>query len=353
MHAVVIHRHGGPEVLEPAEIDKPEPGTGEALVRVAAVSVNAFLDVSNRAGKVPFARYTFPHVLGSEHAGTLLTYGPDTTGPIPPGTAVVVRNTVFCHHCDMCQTGRLEACRTLGIIGVTRPGAYAEYTTVPIDTLRALPAGCDPVQATAMATNGPLAHAQLRVAGLDDTRTVLIQGAGSAAGSMAAVLARALGKTVLGTVRGPARAATVDALALYDHIIDSTAPDATDHIRDHTNGTGVDVILDNLGVPALWDLDLQVLAPGGRIITSGAKFGGTIQIDIATLYTRSQHIIGLRSASAQDHDAFWQLVATHGLRPVIDSIHPLDDAAQAHRRIESGHNTGRVVLTVGGAAASA
>src|SRR5689334_10849102 len=94
MHAIVIRRHGGPDVLEPAEIAQPEPATGEALVRVDAVSVNAFLDVSNRAGKVPFARYDFPHVLGSEHAGTVAGYGPATTGPVAVGGAVVVRNTV-------------------------------------------------------------------------------------------------------------------------------------------------------------------------------------------------------------------------------------------------------------------
>ena len=95
MRAIVIRRHGGPEVLEPTDLPRPEPAAGEALVRVAAVSVNAFLDVSNRAGAVPFARYDFPHVLGSEHAGRVEAYGPATDGPVPVGTDVVVRNTVF------------------------------------------------------------------------------------------------------------------------------------------------------------------------------------------------------------------------------------------------------------------
>src|SRR6476469_7752036 len=202
MHAIVIRRHGDPDVLEPAEIARPEAAAGEALVRVEAVSVNAFLDVSNRAGKVPFARYDFPHVLGSEHAGTVAGYGPGTVGPAPVGAPVVIRNTVFCGHCDMCTAGSSEACRTLGIIGVTRPGAYAEYTTVPVANLRPLPPGCRPIDAAAMAVNGPLGYAQLRAAGLEATRTVLIQGAGSSSGSMAAIVAKALGKVVLGTTRG-------------------------------------------------------------------------------------------------------------------------------------------------------
>jgi NADPH:quinone reductase-like Zn-dependent oxidoreductase len=347
MHAIVIRRHGDPDVLEPADIPRPAPGVGEALVRVEAVSVNAFLDVSNRAGRVPFARYDFPHVLGSEHAGTVAGYGPDTQGPLPVGTAVVVRNTVFCGQCDMCAAGSSEACRTLGIIGVTRPGAYAEYTVVPVQNLRARPPRSSAIEATAMAVNGPLGYGQLRSAGIEETRTVLVQGAGSSSGSMAAIVARALGKTVLGTARGAERAAGLSELPMYDAVVDSTAPDARDQIAALTGGVGVDVVIDNLAAPALWQLGVDVLAPRGRIVTSGAKFGGIVEIDVRTFYTLSKRLIGLRSASEQDHDAFWKLVETASVRPLIDSVLPLDAVEQAHRRIESGANVGRVVLTVG------
>jgi NADPH:quinone reductase-like Zn-dependent oxidoreductase len=346
MHAVVIRSHGGPEVLEPAEVDQPEPGPGEVLVRVTSVSVNAFLDVSNRAGKVPYARYGFPHILGSEHAGLVAAYGPDTAGPLPVGTPVVIRNGVPCRDCDMCASGNTESCRALGIIGVNRPGAYAEYTVVPIGNLRPIPEGCSPLQATAMAVNGALGYAQLVAADLDQTRTVLIQGAGSSAGSMAAIVAKALGKVVIGTARGAERVQRMTDLKIYDAVVDSTVPDARDQITDHTNGQGIDVVIDNLAAPALWQLGIETLAPRGRIVTSGAKFGGTVEIDIRSLYTFSHRIIGLRSASEQAHDEFWNLVERKGVRPLIDSVFPLDGVADAHRRIESGRNVGRVVLTV-------
>jgi len=348
MHAIVIRRHGDPDVLEAAEIPVSEPVEGEALVRVEAVSVNAFLDVSNRAGKVPFARYDFPHVLGSEHAGTVVGYG-GTPGPVPVGAPVVVRNTVFCGHCDMCAAGSSEACRTLGIIGVNRPGAYAEYTTVPVANLRPLPPGCRPIDAAAMAVNGPLGYAQLRAAGLEATRTVLIQGAGSSSGSMAAIVARALGKTVLGTARGAERAARLATLPMYSGVVDSTGPDARDRIHALTGGLGVDVVIDNLAAPTLFQLGLDVLGPRGRIVTSGAKFGGAVEVDLRRLYTMSQRLVGLRSASEHDHDAFWELVETAAVRPLVDSTYPLDAVADAHRHIEAGANVGRVVLTVSGA----
>jgi NADPH:quinone reductase-like Zn-dependent oxidoreductase len=197
-----------------------------------------------------------------------------------------------------------------------------------------------------MAVNGPLGYAQLRAAGLAETRTVMVQGAGSASGSMAAIVAKALGKTVLGTARGAERAARLAALPMYDAVFDSTDPDARALIAERTGGVGVDVVIDNLAAPGLWHLGVDMLAPRGRIVTSGAKFGGVVEIDVRTLYTLSKRIIGLRSAAEQDHDAFWKLVETAGIRPLVDSVLRLDEVADAHRRIESGANIGRVVLTV-------
>ncbi len=88
MRAIVIHEHGGPEVLQTAELPVPEPSRGEALVRVKAVSVNSFLDISNRMGQVAFARYSFPHVLGSEHAGEVAAFGPGADSELSAAEAV-------------------------------------------------------------------------------------------------------------------------------------------------------------------------------------------------------------------------------------------------------------------------
>jgi len=140
MQAIVIHEHGGPDVLQPADIPVPEPASGEALVKVKAVSVNGFLDVSNRMGQVAFARYSFPHVLGSEHAGTIAALGPDSESAFRVGDQVVVSNRITCGSCANCRAGREEACLELGVIGVTTPGAYAQYSAVPVETVLRGPA---------------------------------------------------------------------------------------------------------------------------------------------------------------------------------------------------------------------
>ena len=345
MRAVVIHRHGGPEVLEPAEVEVPRPAAGEALIRVRAVSVNAFLDGANRAGRVPFARYDFPHILGSEHAGEVVAYGPDTAGTIPLGSAVAVHNAVACGSCKACAQGRAESCLNLELIGVMRPGAYAEYSIAPVENLRVLPPGLTMTDAAAMSVNGPLATVQLLDARVRPGDTVLIQGAASATGTMAAVVARAMGCQVLGTSRSVDKMDELRRLQILDGVFDSTDPDVLDAIRSASAG-GVDIVIDNVGSAALWKLSMDALGPLGRVASSGAMFGGRVELDVAQLYRNSQQVIGVRSANETSRDAFWHLVERDQLRPVVDSVFPLDQVADAHRRLETMANVGRVVVSI-------
>ena len=345
MNAMVIRRHGDPDVLEAATVPTPVPGVGEALVRVHAVSVNGFLDVANRAGRVPFARYDFPHILGSEHAGEVAAYGPDTPEILPVGSRVVVHNAISCGTCKPCSDGRAESCVELELVGVTRPGAYAEFTVVPVVNLRPMPQHASFVEAAAMSVNGPLATVQLTDADVRAGDTVLVQGAASATGTMCAVVARALGCRVLGTTRSPAKLAALAALDLFDALLDSRAPDVLDEIRERSDG-GADIVVDNVGSPELWRLTMASLAPRGRVVTSGAMFGGKVELDLGALYRSSQRVIGVRSANDPSRDLFWQLVDEQQLRPVIDSVFSLAAAADAHRRLEAMSNVGRVVIEV-------
>lgn len=346
MRAMVIRRHGDPDVLEPATMPTPRPGFGEALIRVRAVSVNVFLDVANRAGRVPFARYDFPHILGSEHAGEIVAYGPDTPAVLPVGSRVVVHNAISCGQCKPCSNGRAESCVNLELVGVMRPGAYAEFTVVPAANLRLVPEGTSLVEAAAMSVNGPLATVQLTDAGVRAGDTVLVQGAASSTGTMSAVVARALGCQVFGTTRSPAKMVELEELGLFDAVLDSRAPGVVDDIRERTDG-GADIVVDNVGSPDLWPLTMAALAPLGRVVSSGAMFGGKVELNLASLYLSSQRIIGVRSANEPARDLFWHLVEEHHLHPVIDSVFSLDGVAAAHRRLEAMSNVGRVVIEVG------
>ena len=346
MRAVVIRAHGGPEVLELTDIERPEPGDGEVLLRVRAVSVNAFLDVSNRAGHVPFARYEFPHVLGSEHAAEIAALGSNIDASFAVGDAVIASNTVPCRVCDECAAGHDERCGQLGIIGVNRPGAYAEYTVVPAHVLRLIPPGVSFEDASALGVNGPLAVAQLLAADATAGQTVMVQAAGSSSGSMALLVARAMGLSTIGTTRSAERAQVLRDLGVADEIVVSSEPDAAEQVRALTSDRGADVVLDNLAARDAWALTIASLAMGGAIVTSGAKFGGRVEVDLRSLYTFNQRIIGVRTSNAAAKDRLWKLVADNALRPLVDSVVPLEEVADAHRRIEAGQNIGRVVLAV-------
>jgi len=344
MRAIVIHEHGGPEVLQAADLPVPKPSSGEALVRVKAVSVNGFLDIANRMGRVAFARYSFPHVLGSEHAGEVAALGADADTALAEGDQVVVSNRITCGNCASCRAGREEACLGLGVIGVTTPGAYAEYSVVPVANLRPLPAGMSHVEASAAIVNGPLAQHQLDLAGAKEGDWVLIQAGASASGSMALRTAQHRGCRVIATSRQDWKRERLAELGA-NAVLDPGQEDFAAAVRNVTGGHGADVAIINIGDPHLWERTIEAVANRGRIVTSGAMFGERAAFNARTFYERNETIIGVRTANRESTERCWAQIE-RGLRPVVDQVSPLDHVADAHRRVEAGMNVGRVVLTV-------
>ncbi len=345
MRAIVIHEHGGPEVLRPADLPVPEPSCDEALVRVKAVSVNRFLDISNRMGQVAFARYSFPHVLGSEHAGEVAALGPGAGTEWSEGDQVAVSNRIACGSCANCRAGREEACLQLGVIGVTTPGAYAEYSVVPVGNLRRLPARLSHVEASAMIVNGPLAQHQLDLANAKQGDWVLVQAAASASGSMALRSAQHRGCRVIATSRQAWKRERLAELGA-DVVLDPGQDDFAAAVKSATGANGADVAIINIGDPHLWEQTVEAVGNRGRIVSSGATFGERAAFNARTFYERNQTIIGVRTANRESTERCWAQIE-QGLRPVVDEIFPLQQVAQAHRRVEAGMNVGRVVLTVG------
>lgn len=217
---------------------------------------------------------------------------------------------------------------------------------MPAHVLRLIPPGVSFEDASALGVNGPLAVAQLVAADATAGQTAMVQAAGSSSGSMALLVARAMGLSTIGTTRSPERAQVLRDLGVADEIVVSGEPDAVEQVRSLTSGRGADVVLDNLAAPDAWTLTIGGLAAGGSIVTSGAKFGGHVEVDLRSLYTFNQRIIGVRTSNAAAKNRLWQLVAENALHPLVDSVVPLEEVADAHRRIEAGHNIGRVVLAV-------
>lgn len=345
MAATVFESFGGPDVLVPTVLEVPAVGDADVLVRVGAVSVGRLLDLSSRAGTHPFAGFALPHVLGAEHAGTVVEVGPRVSG-IVVGDAVAVYPSITCGECEFCRAGRTEACSRLQIMGVHRQGAYAEYNAVPATNVHVITGAArsdtNPAVAAALALSGPVSMHQLRQAGMKRGDWVLVQGAASALGSVTAALALHLGARVIGTSRSATKRAVLDDLGLHASL-DPRDDELVSQVMALTQGRGVAVVVDDLGDRDIFATSAACLATLGTIVTSGAFLGGKVELDLARLYLRSQRVIGVRTGTHDAIEALWREVDA-GFRPLVDAAFPLEYAADAHRHLEGDTGTGRVVL---------
>ena len=173
MKAAVIYEFGPPDVLKIEDAAPPKPAEGEVLVRVHAVRVGGLLDIGTRAGRNPFARLAFPHILGADFAGDVAEVG-EGVSVLKPGDRVAVSPFVACGKCPACQAGRDYGCPSAQLIGVHRPGSYAELVSVPAKVVRRIPDAVTYEQAAAMALSGPVAFTQFSVVGLKPGDWVLV-----------------------------------------------------------------------------------------------------------------------------------------------------------------------------------
>ncbi|HUD77947.1 MAG TPA: zinc-binding dehydrogenase [Streptosporangiaceae bacterium] len=343
MRAVILPEFGPPDVLREETLPTPVPVRGEVLVQVAAVSIGRVLDLAARAGRHPYPGFRFPHVLGSEHAGVIAALGPAVTG-WQVGERVAAFPVVTDGTCYYCLRGYDEVCENLQLIGIHRPGAYAQYVAVPAANLSRVPPDISPGQATGLALSGAVAMNQLQRSGFGPGEWVLVQGASSALGSVTASLALHLGAHVILASRSPAKRARLAELGA-DAVLDTLAADITAQVRALTGGRGADIVIDSLGEPGIWETSLAALAPTGALVSSGAFLGRSVPVDLPRLYLQAQRIIGVRSGNAASITALWTEV-DRGFRPVLDTTFPLENAADAHRYLEDGQNVGRVSLDI-------
>jgi len=343
--AAVIHEFGPPEALRIEDVPEPRPGPEEALVRVRAVRVGGLLDVGTRAGRNPFARITFPHVLGSDFAGDVVAVG-SAVAQFGAGDRVAGVPFITCGLCHACSIGRDDACPNAQLVGVHRHGSYAELVAVPAKVLRRIPDGVSHEQAAAMAVSGPVALTQLEIAGLRPGDWVLVTAAASGLGLVTSLVARRLGARVIATSR---KAWKRDLLLghAFEAVLDTDAPEFVERVAEATRGDGVAIAIDNTASASLFTKLLSVLSRLGVIVSSGALVAETVPLDMRSLYLKSQSVIGVRTYTQAGLDGFWRL-AQDGIEAHVDRTFPLEQVAEAHRYVEAEKNFGRVLLTLGG-----
>lgn len=343
MKAAVIHAFGSPEVLRIEDVREPRPAEGEVLVRVHAVRVGGLLDIGTRAGRNPFARLTFPHILGSDFAGEVVELGTGAN-QLSVGDRVAGTPFVTCGRCHACTIGRHDACATAQVVGVHRQGTYAELVSVPQSVLRRIPTTISDHQAAAMALSGPVAFTQLHVAGMQPGDWVLVTAAASGIGLVTALVAKRLGARVIGTSRKEWKREMLRGHGLAA-VLDTDDAAFAGQVLELTSGAGVAIAIDNISSAAMFAKVCAVLARLGVIVCSGALAAENVSLDMRSMYLKSQSVVGIRTHTQLALDEFWR-IAGSGIEARVDRTFSLEQVADAHRYVEGEQNVGRVLLTV-------
>jgi NADPH:quinone reductase-like Zn-dependent oxidoreductase len=338
MRSIVITRHGGPEVLAVSAGPDPSPGEGEVRVRVHAAGLN-FSDVMARQGLYPDAPKP-PCVVGYESAGVVDALGPNTDGPAP-GTRV---------------------------IALSRFGGHADLVCVPAQQVLPMPDGMSFEEGAALPVVYLTAyHMLFRVASLRPRERVLVHMAAGGVGIAALQLCR----TVEGVVTFGTASASKHAFLREqgcDHPIDYRTQDYAEEVRRLTDGKGVDIVLDALGGRD-WRKGYDLLRPVGRLVAFGFAnmaagerrkllhvAGQALGIPVFTplgLMDKNRTVAGVNIGHlwsemellGEELRALLELYRAGRIRPHIDSTFPFERVAEAHQRITSRQNIGKVLLT--------
>ena len=321
----------GPEAVEVREVERPTPGPGEALVKVAYGGICG-TDIMIYLGSHPRAKA--PLVMCHEFAGTIVQADGDA---FPEGTPVAINPLLTCGNCYPCRHGIPHICASLGLVGIDRDGGFAEYVSVPLHTVRPLPESLPLVQAALIEPLAVAVHA-VRVSDLKVGDVTAVLGAGPI-GIMTAQVARLAGaRRVLISERSPKRLEIARDLGL--DVIDITEQDTVRSIMEATEGAGVPVVFETAGVQPTITQAGQAARVGGQILQVGLPKSPPT-VDMTALLFREIRRTPIRVYRDEDFAQAIAIAATGQLDLVKPATHvlPLDELAKgleiAHEAAEA------------------
>ena len=320
--AVLIHRHGGPEVLDVTEVDVPDPGPQEVRIRQRAIGLN-FADIYQRRGAHgPHQSTQFPVVLGSQGTGVIESVG-----------------------------SAVQDLKVGQEIAYVHPGAYAAVRLLPAERTLPMPAGLNMETAVATLLRGMTAEYLLhRLYKLQSGERVLVHAAAGGMGLILSAWARALGAEVIGTVGSDDKRAAALAHGCH-HVINYRNEDLVRRVDEVTQGAGVSIIYDAVGRDVFFP-SLDCLANRGTIVSYGTASGDVEGLDLQRLHAKSltvcrptlKSFIATTTELRQSAATFAAAVTSGAVKAEVGRRYPLAEVARAHAELESRQTTGAPVL---------
>ena len=320
MKAVRVHQYGGPEALRYEDIPVPDPGAGEARVKIEAIGLN-YIDIYQRTGLYPLKT---PFTLGMEGAGVVDAVGANVT--------------------EVRKGDRVAYAMHLG--------SYAEHAIVPAWKLAPLPQAIDSRAGAAAMLQGMTAHYLTRdTYPLKKGESALIHAAAGGVGLLLIQIAKRLGATVFGTVSTEQKAQLAKE-AGADEVILYTKADFAAEVKRLTNGAGVHVVYDSVGKDT-FEKSLDCLRPRGYLVLFGQSSGPVPPFNLGTLAAKGSlfvtrptlvHYAATREELLERTSDLFNWIAKGELKLRIDKTFPLSQAAEAQRQLEARKTTGKVLL---------
>ncbi|MDW8264915.1 MAG: zinc-binding dehydrogenase [Gemmataceae bacterium] len=322
------------------DLPRPNLADDEVLVEVKACALN-HLDLWVRRG-LP-TPIPMPHIGGCEVAGLVAEVGPRVQG-ISPGQRVLISPGQSCLVCDWCSQGLDSCCEQYRIHGYQTQGGFAEYTKARAVDLLPISEAWSFVEWAAVpltfVTAWNMLHDKARVQPND---TVVVFGASSGVGVAAIQIAKLAGARVFAVAGSEAKLRQAETLGA-DVLLNYQTQEIAKEVRAHTQGRGADIVVEHVGA-ALWPQALRCLGKNGRLVTCGATTGSKVDIDLRFFFTQQHAILGAYMGSRHALRQCLRLIEQRRMRPVIDSVFPLEQLPEAQKRMEDRAMFGKIVVT--------
>lgn len=338
-----MHGYGGVDQLFYEDAGEPKlSGPNEVIVKLKAASLN-HIDIWNRLGAAGVV-VRMPHTLGADGAGVVIEVG-EKVENVKAGDPVCLYPFSGCGQCEFCLTGRDFMCVYVRSLGERLEGTYANYVKLPAENCFPIPAGLSFEEAAAF----PLVFITLwrmliTNARLKPGETLLIIGVGGGVASAALQVAKKIGAHVIVTSGTDAKLELARSLGA-DHGINHRTRDFARDVSTLTGNRGADVVLDCVAGEG-WQKSLASLIRGGRLVTCGATAGGLPDTDLSVIFSKHLKIYGSTLGSREEFCQVLRFVNMAQIRPIIDNVFPLKEAAAAQRRMEEGKQFGKIVLQI-------
>jgi NADPH:quinone reductase-like Zn-dependent oxidoreductase len=334
MKAIVLREPGGPEQLRLEDMPTPEPGPGEVIVALRAAALNR-RDIVMRS--LPRVASMMPFIPGSDGAGVVSAVGSGVSR-VKEGDEVVIYPSLYWGIFESHPSEEFQ------ILGGPTNGTYAQFIRVPAENVFPKPTHLSFQEAAAFPLAGLTAwRALITKAQVKPGERVLIPGAGSGVATFVLQIAKLAGARVYVTSHSEEKLQRARDLGA-DGAVNYTRPDWPDEVKRLCGGR-VEIVIDSVGA-ATFGQALDLVAPGGRIVTFGTTSGSSTNLEIGRFYHKQISLMGTTMGSPREFVELLAAINGGDIKPVVDAEFPLGEAGAAHRRLEQQEQFGKIVLAV-------